>query len=157
MEVTCRQIFEHASGNQFVGTEQLPEPQKHLNGFRAITIQTVKGMPSEEFLKALIIALGGKPKYGGAEIRTRQFSSLLKAHTENSEKLIFTIHDSHLLPPRTIKSMKTLGEITQKAGFVFLGNMNKFEKKLTELEDMKPRIDILRPADTIEPRKDGTR
>jgi len=146
MALSREQIFEGATGNQFIAIDKLPDSQGPLNRFKVLEIKITKGMSPDQLINALITALGEKPKYGGGEIRARQLSSLLKSATKNVGKLIFIIQSAHLLPPRTITIMKSLGEITEMAGFVFCGEMNKFKKKLEKIDGMNLRTEVISKA-----------
>jgi hypothetical protein len=106
-------------------------------------------MSPKSFTNTLIAAFGQKPKYGGGEMRSRQLRSLMAARAENGDQLIFTIQNAHLLPPRTIWTMKPLSEVFDnlgdktKIGFVFLGDVALLREKIAKMEDIKLRTDFI--------------
>jgi hypothetical protein len=149
MKVGRETIFNYVKGSRFVAITRLPDPVEPLVGYQVINIQAEKGMSPEKLSNTLIYAFGEKPKFGGGELRARQLKSLMEAHSENGDQLIFSIQDAHLLPPRTLWSMKPLSEMFDnfrektKIGFIFLGDVAVLSDKISKMEDIELRTDFI--------------
>jgi len=125
---------EGMEGGFFIG-DNLPEESGTLGGVLVVNISAEKNNSISTIIKRIVNAISRQPVAKKHIDRDRQLLKLIETVYGEYKRLVIIINDAHLLPPRTIKPLKTFRESCDNPypAVFFIGDKEKLIKKILKI------------------------